>query len=857
MMELTPMTLHELVRAGDVDALRRYLEAAPVDARAQINTPDAEGFTPLMIALRFQSVEPEIIDLLIDHGADFRHRYVLQLSMLPSNIGRTSRIWDAHRAPGGPPTPEIVTLSHQRNFEAIAQRLAEGVDDAPLNWTPLMRVIATGTWEALNEALTRNPDFAAADHLDRNAYRLAIETGHTDWVHLLFASGAADVKPPINSWAPLSHAVARGDYHMIELLVELGEPINVADATLSYPCSPLIHAVQDNNLQIVQLLLALGADPDFLPFDTAQSALNHAQSEQMARLLLDAGANIQHISREMRRKLLGLTEDPQTSDLGLGAADYAISAAQRFGEHNPQDISATFYTRMIQTGKHAYAAREAYQALPDAGRASLRYPTWSADRFGQSATFLPDGRIIQIAGEHEDAYDSDFCIYNDVFVHHPDGRIQVFAYPAEEFPPTDFHTATLMGGHIYVIGNLGYAQAELPAHAPVYRLDTHTYRMERIDSTGEAPHRLYRHKAVLLQEGVIRMTGGTLEGRVYDFDTRTHAWSLVSGEVLTDPLKTKFDLPAMNERIRQAEHEVDTYWEGREPGGENEANDPQHALAPMFFAQYLAQHRFGGAYQRALETAFSMWSNLEGGSAPIDAHLPQIIRGDHAVRWVWRSVFSAYTRDGREAELDAVFERMCAHATSDVRQYLVSDVMNAAIAEGDEERARVMANRLLTMTANEHLRKNARSHLTQLDRLGIGKPAPDFERRDLDDNPISLALLRGRVVLIDFWATWCGPCIGELPHLKRVAQTFADKPFTLLSISLDDDLETARKMIREKDMTWTHVLEGGWGGTELPELYAVQGIPQLFLIDQNGNLAARGLRGQQVDTAVAELFSHG
>ena len=71
-------------------------------------------------------------------------------------------------------------------------------------------------------------------------------------------------------------------------------------------------------------------------------------------------------------------------------------------------------------------------------------PVWCAQRFGQTVTLLPDGRAVQIAGEHEDHYDPDFTIYNDVFVHEPDGTIRIFGYPEAVFPPTDFHTATLV-----------------------------------------------------------------------------------------------------------------------------------------------------------------------------------------------------------------------------------------------------------------------------------------------------------------------------------------------------------------------------------------------------------------------------
>ena len=77
---------------------------------------------------------------------------------------------------------------------------------------------------------------------------------------------------------------------------------------------------------------------------------------------------------------------------------------------------------------------------------------------------------MQVAGEHEDGYDPDFCIYNDVIVHHPDGRLEIIGYPESLFPPTDFHTATLVGDRIIVIGSLGYQGSRVYGTTPVFAL---------------------------------------------------------------------------------------------------------------------------------------------------------------------------------------------------------------------------------------------------------------------------------------------------------------------------------------------------------------------------------------------------
>jgi len=99
------------------------------------------------------------------------------------------------------------------------------------------------------------------------------------------------------------------------------------------------------------------------------------------------------------------------------------------------------------------------------GPATGAGPTWSFDRFGQSVTEMPDGRTVYIGGEHEDHYDPDFCIYNDVAVKYPDGAVDFYCYRKSDFPPTDFHSASLVGKKIVIIGGLGYVEERIPGQA--------------------------------------------------------------------------------------------------------------------------------------------------------------------------------------------------------------------------------------------------------------------------------------------------------------------------------------------------------------------------------------------------------
>ena len=163
-----------------------------------------------------------------------------------------------------------------------------------------------------------------------------------------------------------------------------------------------------------------------------------------------------------------------------------------------------FWEAMIRAGVSAYASRCRFD--PAAGIPAA--PGWCANRFGQSFTVLPDGQTVQIGGEHEDHYDPDFCIYNDVFVHGSGNSIVMYGYPQDDFPPTDFHTATLVGDGIYLIGSLGYAGTRRYGVTPVYRLDLATWRIDPVAVSGEPPGWIYRHRAVTVGSLAIRVWGG-------------------------------------------------------------------------------------------------------------------------------------------------------------------------------------------------------------------------------------------------------------------------------------------------------------------------------------------------------------
>lgn len=138
----------------------------------------------------------------------------------------------------------------------------------------------------------------------------------------------------------------------------------------------------------------------------------------------------------------------------------------------------------------------------------------------------------------------------------------------------------------------------------------------------------------------------------------------------------------------------------------------------------------------------------------------------------------------------------------------------------------------------------------------IGAIAPVFTAPDTSGHTISLKDYRGKYVLVDFWASWCGPCREENPAVVKAYQQFKDKNFDILSVSLDQSGKRAEwvKAIQKDGLTWQHVSELKYWDSDVAKLYAIRSIPQNFLIDPKGKIIAKDLRGEALATKLEEIL---
>jgi thiol-disulfide isomerase/thioredoxin len=125
----------------------------------------------------------------------------------------------------------------------------------------------------------------------------------------------------------------------------------------------------------------------------------------------------------------------------------------------------------------------------------------------------------------------------------------------------------------------------------------------------------------------------------------------------------------------------------------------------------------------------------------------------------------------------------------------------------------------------------------------------------VDGRPVDFALLRGKVVLVDFWATWCGPCVAELPNVLETYQKYHDQGFEIVGISFDSDRSALDKFITKKGVPWPQYFDGEAWGNKYGKMFGIRGIPTMWLLDHNGRIAEREARGPQLSKRVEELLA--
>lgn len=137
----------------------------------------------------------------------------------------------------------------------------------------------------------------------------------------------------------------------------------------------------------------------------------------------------------------------------------------------------------------------------------------------------------------------------------------------------------------------------------------------------------------------------------------------------------------------------------------------------------------------------------------------------------------------------------------------------------------------------------------------MGKTIPDFEQADVNGKMVNIKSFRGKYVLIDFWASWCGPCRGENPNVVAAFNKYKDRNFTVLGISLDKSKDNWIKAVNDDGLTWTQLSDLKFWSNAVAQQFGIQSIPQNYLIDPNGIVIGKNLRGSDLEAKLESIFN--
>lgn len=441
-----------------------------------------------------------------------------------------------------------IFLAYLRNFNVVRVLLLAGADDSSLKWTALHCAACIGSIEDVMAALQQTRGLDAVDAYRRTATDVAAIRGDLNILELLFRHSPA---PEVALASALNHAAAENQIESVKWLLDHGAKVNysvpaletdnfefgklskdiiievssllgksvgidndlieaereissILSQSLESHCTPLSEAVANGSTDSVILLLE--RQNEFNISQNWESLIQDCEDSKTFRVLLSESEaqSISGIGLTKVRNVLG--SSPLGGHMPVTFTDFQQGRHVPICTQNPEDITQPYRVMMVQLGRQAHWAGTHFneERKPSLSR---RHPIWCADRFGQSVSLMPDGRLIFIGGEHEDYYDENFCIYNDVIVAYPDGDIKILGYPTSVFPPTDFHTATTIGDRIYILGGLGYAD-QRKDQMPAYVLDTVTYEMKKLKTSGTDPGWIFEQTTTITGPNLLQISGG-------------------------------------------------------------------------------------------------------------------------------------------------------------------------------------------------------------------------------------------------------------------------------------------------------------------------------------------------------------
>lgn len=211
-----------------------------------------------------------------------------------------------------------------------------------------------------------------------------------------------------------------------------------------------------------------------------------------------------------------------------------------------------------------------------------------------------------------------------------------------------------------------------------------------------------------------------------------------------------------------------------------------------------------------------------------------------------------------EAQIDELTNKQLneklAYISTIIKSPVATYILNSMVYNiEDPMQLEKMINNFDPALAEYKYVKALKESLAKLKLTSVGQMAPDFTQNDSLGKPVKLSDFKGKYVLIDFWAAWCGPCRAENPNVVEAFNKYKNKNFTVLGVSLDRDRAAWIKATKDDKLTWTHVSDIKYWDNEVAKMYGIRSIPANLLLDKKGKIVGRNLRGDKLEAALAKL----